>query len=167
MRELAAIEPSDPRIQLSSVVTYYNMGGLLRNLDRSADAFSAYRAGADGSEKLVDEYPGIVDYRRFLAKCLGGCGDCADELGRMAEAIAYSQAAVAAWKKVVADHPGRYAEPVDLGVAYNRVGWFLFGLGRLDEALEQYEAARAVFQKLVDTYPPTSCTGPATSYRTY
>jgi eukaryotic-like serine/threonine-protein kinase len=153
-RELAATDPTDPQVRISHAVSYFNMGGCLRSQDRWSDAFSAYRAGADIAEKLADEYPGIVDYRRFLAKCLGGSGDCAGELGRAEEAIAYSRAAVAAWKKVVDDNPGRYGEPVDLGISYNRLGWLLFGLGRLDEALEQYEAARAVFQKLIDTYPP-------------
>jgi serine/threonine protein kinase len=153
-RELAATDPTDPQVRISHAISYFNMGGCLRSLDRWSDAFSAYRAGADVAGKLADEYPGVVDYRRYLAKCLGGCGDCAVELGRTEEAIAYSRAAVAAWKKVVDDSPGRYGEPVDLGISYNRLGWLLFGLGRLDEALEQYEAARAVFQKLIDTYPP-------------
>ncbi len=153
-RELAATDPDDPQVRISHAVSYFNMGGSLRSQDRWSDALSAYRAGADIAGKLADEYPGIVDYRRFLAKCLGGCGDFAGELGRAEEAIADSRAAVAAWKKVVDDNPGRYGEPVDLGISYNRLGWLLFGLGRLDEALEQYEAARAVFQKLIDTYPP-------------
>jgi serine/threonine protein kinase/tetratricopeptide (TPR) repeat protein len=154
VRELAAADPTDPQVRISHAVTYFNIGGLLRSQDRWSDAFSAYRAGSDIAGKLADEYAGIVDYRRYLAKCQGGCGDCADALGRTEEAIAYSRAAVAAWKKVVDDSPGRYGEPVDLGIAYNRFGWLLFGLGRLDDALEQYEAARATFQKLIDTYPP-------------
>jgi tetratricopeptide (TPR) repeat protein len=152
-RELAAADPTDPEVRIMQVVSYYNMGGGLRNLDRWSDALPAYRAGADIAGKLADEYPGIVEYRRFLARCLGGCADCDSELGPVEEAIAYSRAAVAAWKKVVDDSPGRYGEPVDLGISYNRLGWLFFSLGRLDEALEQYEAARAVFQKLIDTYP--------------
>jgi tetratricopeptide (TPR) repeat protein/tRNA A-37 threonylcarbamoyl transferase component Bud32 len=152
-RKLAGNNPDDSTILNSYAVTYFNIGGLFRSLARPAEAFSAFRAGLDVLEGLVENYPAIVEYRRFQARCLNGCGDSVEAMGRPVEALAYFRAARAAWKKVVDDNPARYAEPVELGSTYNRIGWLLFGMGRLGEAMEQYEAARLVFQTLLNRFP--------------
>jgi tetratricopeptide (TPR) repeat protein len=152
-REVARRLPDDPEVANSYAVTYFNIGEL-RSMARPVEAFSAFRAGLDVLEKLVEEYPAVVEYRRFQARCLNGCGDSAEAMGRPEEALAYFRTARAAWQKGVDDNPARYAEPVELGSTYNRIGWLLFGMGRMTEALEQYEAARAVFQELMDHFPP-------------
>jgi serine/threonine-protein kinase len=154
MQTVAEDDPDDPTILNGVATTYFNIGGLYRSMARPAEAFPAFRAGLDVLEKLVADYPAVVDYRRFQARCLNGCGDGAEAMGRHAEALDYFQRAVAAWKKVVDDNPARYAEPVELGSTYNRIGWLLFGMDRLDEAMEQYETARLVFQTLLDRFPP-------------
>ena len=121
---------------------------------RSADALSAFRAGLNIFDKLVEEYPAIVEYRRFQARCLNGCGVSLEELGQPTEALAYFQRARSAWKRVVDDNPARYAEPLELASTHNRIGWLLFGMSRMTEALEQYDEAMAIFRKLIDTFPP-------------
>ena len=67
--------PSDPKIRNSLASTYFNMGGLHRSMARPADAFAAFRAGLDILDRLVSDYPAIVEYRRFQGRCLNGCGD--------------------------------------------------------------------------------------------
>ena len=62
-QRLVASEPSDPTILNSRAVTLYNIGGLYRSMARSAEAFSAFRAGLDVLEKLVNDYPAVVEYR--------------------------------------------------------------------------------------------------------
>src|SRR5262245_30830547 len=121
---------------------------------RPAAAFAAFRAGLGTLEGLVERYPAVVEYRRFQARCLNGCGDSAQELGRPAEALSYFRAALAAWKKVVDDNPARYGEPVDLAGTHNRIGWLLFGMGRVTEALEEYQAAATTLQTIIGHFPP-------------
>src|SRR5262249_34230606 len=144
----------DLMIRSNTASTYYNIGGLYRSMARPAKAFTAFRAGLDVLEKLVNDYPAVVEYRRFQARCLNGCGDSGEDLGRPDEALAYCRSALAAWKKVVDDNPARYSEPIELGGTHNRIGWLFFVRGQMTEALEQYEAARAVFQNLMDRFPP-------------
>ena len=153
-RKLAETDPNDPMIMNSQGVTYFNIGGLNRSMARPAEALTAFHTGLHVFDKLVEDYPAIVEYRRFQARCLNGCGDSLEERGRPDRALAYFQRARAAWKKVVDDNPARYAEPLELASTHNRIGWLFFGMGRMTEALEQYEEAKAVFQKLMDTFPP-------------
>jgi eukaryotic-like serine/threonine-protein kinase len=153
-RQLAEADPDDPLIMNSQAVTYFNIGGLYRSMARPAEALSAFRTGLNLFDKLVEEYPAIVEYRRFQARCLNGCGDSLEELGQPAEALAYFQRARSAWKKVVDDNPARYAEPLELASTHNRIGWLFFGMGHMTEALEQYDEAKAIFRKLIDTFPP-------------
>jgi tetratricopeptide (TPR) repeat protein len=153
-RKLIDAYPQDPWVQISYGSTFFNLGVTYRSLSRNSQAFAAFRAGLDIMDKLVAEYPAIVEYRRFHARCLNGCGGAAHELGRPDEALAYFDRARSEWQFVVDSNPDRASEPVELATTYNRIGYVFFGTGKTAEALREFESARAILQRTVDRFPP-------------
>ena len=104
------------------------MGGFYRGLSRPVDAFKAFRAGLDVSDKMVSAYPAIIEYRRFQARCLNGCGDVAQGLGRPEEALAYYQRAPTPgvkWSTTIPiGMPSRLSWPARItGSAGSSLGW--------------------------------------------
>jgi eukaryotic-like serine/threonine-protein kinase len=152
---LAQTDPDDPTVRNSIGATHFNVGALYRSMARPNEALRSFQAGLDVLDKLVNEYPAIVEYRRFQARCLNGCGDTLEILGHPAQARDYFQRALVAWGKVVDDNPDRSGEPIEVGTTHNRIGWLLFSMGQMNEALAHYEAAGEIFRGF-DTERPRS-----------
>jgi tetratricopeptide (TPR) repeat protein len=152
-QKLVDAYPDEPTVLISRASTYINIGSSGRDLVRSADAFSAFRAGEEIVDKLVTEYPAIIDYRRLQGQCLNGCGFVSQELGRTDEAVAYFLRALSAWKDVVAASPERSGGLIEVARMHNGIGWILQGSGKMSEALQHYVAAKSLFQELMNKFP--------------
>jgi tetratricopeptide (TPR) repeat protein len=152
-QKLVDAYPDDPAILISRASNYLNISASDRNLVSLADAFTAFRAGLVILDKLVQEYPAIIEYRRLQGRCLNGCGFFAEELGRPDEALAYFQRALLAWQEAVAANPERSGGAIEVARMHNGIGWILFGSGKMSEALEHFRAANSILQKLMNKFP--------------
>ena len=64
---------------------YFQRGKVMMNSGRSADAEADYRHALDHSQRLVNDFPTVPEYRSQLVRVFGDLAMLLDSLGRYAE----------------------------------------------------------------------------------
>jgi tetratricopeptide (TPR) repeat protein len=129
-----------------------NLGELLADRERWAEAEAEYRAALALDEKLAAEFPALPAYQSDLALNHNNLGMALRALKRPAEAAAEFREALAVRQKLAADHPDVLQYAVDEGYTC----WSLANLVRdtgAAAALEWYDRAIARLAPVVARQP--------------
>jgi tetratricopeptide (TPR) repeat protein len=146
--------PNDPEYRRKLVITlgnvaltYVNLGG------RWADSLPVYDRQRKEAEALAADYPGVIDYQRTLAMCLGSKGVPLGYLGRNEEALTAFQAAADLLERLAERNPDRPDLASFFLWAAGNTGVTLRELGRLDAAVETQTRAIATLDRLAAARP--------------
>jgi Flp pilus assembly protein TadD len=83
---LVAEHPQVPQYRQLLASTHSNLGLLLKDIGRVADAEKAYRQALQLYERLVAEHPQVPQYRQELARTHNNLGVLLRATGRVADA---------------------------------------------------------------------------------
>jgi tetratricopeptide (TPR) repeat protein len=130
-----------------------NLGNVLRDLGKRAEAEVAYRRALALQEQLVADFPALPEHRQGLARSYNNLGPVLVNLGRSAEAEAAFRQALAIREKLAADFPGVPDYRMELAGAHNNLGALLVRRGKRAEAEAAFRQALAVQDKLLADFP--------------
>jgi tetratricopeptide (TPR) repeat protein len=151
----AALERESPTDAVRAVLaqSHHNIGILLTEARKPAEALAAYRKAVAIRQKLVDANPGVPDFRRDLAHSHNNIAAVLDQTGKRAEALAALRETLTIRQKLADSHPALLEFQGDLASNHFSIGAMLSVLGKPAEALAAHEKALAIRQKLADTNP--------------
>jgi tetratricopeptide (TPR) repeat protein len=133
--------------------SHNNLGNLLRDLGKRAEAETAYRHAAVIQEKLAADFPAVPQYRLELAGSHNNVGILLADLGKRSEAEVAYRRALAIQEKLSADFPAVPQYRLELAKSHNCLGDLLGDLGKRAEAEAAYRRALAIHEKLVADFP--------------
>jgi tetratricopeptide (TPR) repeat protein len=128
----------------------------LGQANEPAEALAAWERARAIRQKLVDDNPGVAEFRDALARILTNLGILLVETGRTVEARTSFERAVAILQKLADDNPADTGIRRDLANSYNEAGDVLRLLGRMAEARSSYERAVAIQEGLIKANPTST-----------
>jgi tetratricopeptide (TPR) repeat protein len=152
-RTLAADFPTVPAYRAYLAGNHINLGLLLKDLAKRAEAEKEYRQALVIQERLVADFPTVPAYRQEVAGTHNNLGLLLADSGKPTEAETEYRRALAIQEELANTFPTVPAYRQDLALSHNNFGWMLYGLGRLAEAEEPYRKALAIREKLAADYP--------------
>jgi tetratricopeptide (TPR) repeat protein len=151
-RGLAAEFPERPEYGHDLACTLHNLGNLLRDGRRWAEAEPICREAVALQEKLVAAAPGCASYREELARDYGSLGSLLRDTDRPREAETTYRAALQLIEGLAADAPDTPAYRHDLAGQRHNLG-HLLAARRPEEAEKLYDQALAVQEQLARDCP--------------
>ena len=151
--KLAAGSPSVPESLRSLALAHTNLGLVLCDMGRQAEAEPAYRRAIAVSEKLAAEAPTPPENRVILALSLDNLGQFLADMDRSSEAEAMYRRAIELEEKVAAESPSvpRYRER--LAMTCGNLGNLLSNGNRRKEAEPLLRRSASLFEKLAAESP--------------
>jgi tetratricopeptide (TPR) repeat protein len=150
---LAADFPAVPEYRQELARGQRELGILLRDVRKRAEAEAVYRQALALQERLVADFPDVPEYRGDLARCRNCLGVVLAEQRRRAEAEAEYRQALALQERLVADFPDVVDHAVGLGGGYCNTGSLVRDGGRPEESLAWYAKAIATLQPVLARQP--------------
>jgi tetratricopeptide (TPR) repeat protein len=133
--------------------SYHNIGGLLSDTGKPADALVQYEKAQTIYQQLAETSPGVKQFQSDLARNHSSMGLLQSDTGNLPEALAEFEKARAIRQRLVDGDPSDAEFLHDLANSHNNLGHLLSDTGKPREALEEFEKARVIQQKLADGHP--------------
>jgi serine/threonine-protein kinase len=157
-------EESDWRYHLG--IAYYTLSGILdpteqsREVARGPEAVQCRREAVALFQKLADDFPRILEYRRRLALAQGALGSLLAAEQQSDSAVRFLGQVVDSYRKLVQAAPGVHDYRSELAYYQNALGELLFRTGQVHEAEEAFRQVQTLNEKLVADFRPRPSTGP-------
>jgi len=149
---LAADYPGAHSYRVAQPWAHHKYAGVLRKLNRAADAERSYRRALELFEKVAADFPDTPEIRQTAFDRRLGLGQFLTETGRAREAIEVYGAIVVPEAKGPADLPGRLNHWMGLVRTHLELGRMLSSAGKHDEAQAGYRQALAVRDRLEEEF---------------
>lgn len=154
-REAGAIDQTfaDPKYRQRAAARLHKLAALLKGWDQSLEAEAAHREAVAIRKKLVEDHPGVIEYRKELVASDGLLAEMLATLGRKADAEAAYQDAIAAQKKIVTDFQGDSSHRGQLARLLTDLAIRLATSGKLPDAAAAHQDALAIRDQLAVESP--------------
>jgi tetratricopeptide (TPR) repeat protein len=152
-RQLVAEFPARHELRQELATSQNNLGNLLRDTDRLAEAEAANRDALAILKILVADFPARQELRQELARSHNGLGTLLQDTGRPADAEQAFRDALAIQKKLVADVPGSPEFRSELAIVSNNLGNLFRETSRPADAEAAYRDALTIQRKLAAEFP--------------
>ena len=133
--------------------TINNIGILLHNTGKLAEAGAEYRQALAIRQKLADDNPAVTEFRSLEASSHNNLGYLLSNTGRPMEAETENRKALEIRQKLVDDNPAVTEFRIRLAVSHNNLGNLLWETGRPIVAVAEHRRALEIRQKLADDNP--------------
>ncbi len=143
----------DSSVRADAAAASYRVGWINRELGRPREALVNLQTSAALYEKLVREHPGVVEYRRLEAMCLGSLALVFQSLDQTDEALRTHRQALAIREDLAKIEPGNVLLQNDLSRTRRNIGDVYRVLGKVDQALAEWDQALAIGQPLLGSLP--------------
>jgi serine/threonine-protein kinase len=144
---------NDPSVRADAAAASYRVGWMNRALGRTRTALVNLQTSAALYEKLVRDQPGIVEYHRLQAICLGSLALVLHSLERNDEALLAHRQALAIREDLVKIEPGNILLQNDLSRTHRNIGDVYRLVGKADLANAEWDQALAIGQPLLRSLP--------------
>jgi tetratricopeptide (TPR) repeat protein len=157
LQKLANDNPDVPIFRMYLGQSYFQLStGLLLEEGKSAEAEAASRTAVAIQRKVLDDSPGVSNYRFDLALSLNRRGWVLSQMGRLSEAEPDFREALAILRKLADDDPKHSMYRKIAAIAGLHLSDALRRLGRLAEAREQCERANTIMEELARKDPQST-----------
>src|SRR5262249_1532388 len=136
-----ARDPKDPRSRLYLCYHHSNLARTLIMIGRWAEGADEYGKGVAGLDKLIADFPAVLEYRMSLSDHRTGLGLALADLGRWDEAEAQLRKALDRQEQLAADFPTRAESHSDVGGSLDNLAGVMERTGRRTQAVTLYEQA--------------------------
>jgi tetratricopeptide (TPR) repeat protein len=133
--------------------SYHGLGIALAELGKGPEAETSFRRSLETRQKLADDFPRVLEYRRDLATCCGDLGYLMTRLGKDAEAEKPYRQALELRKQIVAQAGPVGAYRKELAEGHHNLACVLRATRRPEEAESACNAALDLWKQLVDESP--------------
>ena len=140
----------EPTHRFDLAVSHYNSAIMVKERQKYAEALAALRVAQQVCGPLAGDFPGVPDYRQFLA--MNQTEMARLQLivqGKNAEVLAAHRTAQRLCAQLVADFPSVPDYRHDLAKSHDNLGRLLIDLGQLPEAEEVLRASVGIWERLV------------------
>ena len=153
-QKLADANPTVTEFQSDLATSHNNIGNLLSDTGKPAEALKAYESALAIRRKLADANPTVTQFQSDLATQLQQHRHPAQRAtGKPAEALKAYESALAIRQKLADANPTVTEFQSDLAGSHNNIGNLLSEHRQAAEALKAYESALAIQQKLAREHP--------------
>jgi tetratricopeptide (TPR) repeat protein len=139
-------------LELQAIISL-NMGTVLLQTGKLADALESFRTASSIAEKLAKANPANMSVQQLLALSYHDIGHVLRRIGKPTEALEVNGKALAIVQKLTDAKPAVARLQMYLAGSYNNIGLALSQSGKLSDALEAQSKALAIRQRLVDANP--------------
>ena len=147
------IDPGNPKWQMEGVYADTDVGIILHDEGRYADAAAVFENARVARQRLSAGDPTNSEYRRALIEALGWLSAARERQGRLTDALAARQEQVTLLAPLLAlDHPDASYEIQAIGV-YRGTGRIEMELGDLARSSEQFKKALSLASQMLATEP--------------
>jgi tetratricopeptide (TPR) repeat protein len=148
-----ALEPHNPTSRAFLSYHHDNLATVLDEKGRWTEALEHSRTAALGLERLVDDFPTVLQYRRRLGFMLMDLGNRFDYLGRLDDAIATHEKALRVQEKLAADFPDQPEYVCQVGGSLDNLATAVWRTGQRTEAIRYFKEAIQRGKKVLERDP--------------
>jgi tetratricopeptide (TPR) repeat protein len=152
-RKLADDQPTVTEYLSDLATSHNNIGNLLSETGKPAEALKASESALAIRRKLADDQPTVTRFLSDLTTSHSNIGLLLNATGKPAEALKAYESALAIQQKLADDHPTITQFLSHLALSHNNIGVLLRETGKPAEALKAYESALAIQRKLAREHP--------------
>ena len=150
---MIALAPSDPRYRLEGTYADSNLGTVLMEERRFAEAAAAFRSSLTATEALAAADPRNPEYPKSMIESLAWLADALEGMGQLEDAIGQRERELALAQRVGgADVDVRQS----VLVAHRALGRLLAGRNQLDAGIGHLNTATRMADALIATEPGNS-----------
>jgi tetratricopeptide (TPR) repeat protein/tRNA A-37 threonylcarbamoyl transferase component Bud32 len=151
----SSLEAESPTDDVRAVLawSHSDIGVLLEESGKPAEALTAHRRALAIRQKLADANPSVTQFQAELAGAHNNIGIVLSQMGKPAEALAAYRHALAIRQALADASPAVTLYQTGLATIHHNIGIVLSETGKRAEALEAHRHALAIQQKLVDANP--------------
>jgi serine/threonine-protein kinase len=131
----------------------FNLGKLTADIGSREDAIAAHLQALEIRQALLNDYPGVADFRSALAESHHHLGTLYYAVGRASDAESAWQEAARLLKALADDHPDVIRYRADLTKSQNNLGIAYHASGHMDRAESAWTEARDVLRGLAAAHP--------------
>ena len=150
---LADANPAVTQYQSQLADIHHNIGFLLSQTGKSADAITAYESSRAINQKLADANPAVTQFQSRVAWNRNNIGLVQAAAGHPAEALESYRSARSINQILVDANPAVTQFQSHLAWNHTNIGNLLERTGNLTNALESHRSASAVYERLVGDNP--------------
>jgi tetratricopeptide (TPR) repeat protein/tRNA A-37 threonylcarbamoyl transferase component Bud32 len=160
VREIATAleaEPATDAARSALAQTHTDIGYVLRQTGKPAEALESYQKALAIWQKLADANPAVARYQRDLAQIHTHIGLLVLMwMGKPEEALTAFRTASDIMQKMVDANPADIGFQYGLAIIHDHIGWCLLNMGKPVEGGEANRTASDIMQKLVDANRATT-----------
>ncbi|MFL5242673.1 MAG: protein kinase domain-containing protein [Gemmataceae bacterium] len=150
---LVRLNPDDPEARRDLGATLNNLGVLLSNRQRTAEALAMYLRAVEHAEAAYKRpHPGTI-YGRFLAISSRNVGYMYDKLGEKGRSVEWFEKALVIWKRLAGENPAVPSFQSSLLSDYMNLGRVYRDIGKEEEAARTNRLVRAIVERLPQEGP--------------
>lgn len=150
---MVAIEPDNLRWRMEVLYARENIGIVLRNQRRFAEAASLFKGSLGPMASLASIDPNNAEYQKELSTLLAWSADTERDLGHLAVAIQLRERQVSLLRKILAGGETDVAFRQQLIPAHQALGRLLASTGETERGIEQFGKAVAEADQLIPIEP--------------
>ncbi len=151
--KLTADFPAVRDYRLDLAQSHTNLGVLLADQGKWAEAEQQYQKGLAIQEKLAADFPVVPEYRWYLSGSHNNLGALLADLGKRAEAQEHFKKGLAIREKLATDFPAVPDYQVDLGGSYCNLGSLVRDSGTPADSLAWFQKAIATLRPVHEKEP--------------
>src|SRR5262249_18618574 len=133
-----------------------NIGDVLIDIGKVAEALAAYKASLAIAAKLAESDPGNTDWQDRLSAARENIGDVLLTQSELEEALTTYRASLAIADRLAITDPGNADRQHGLSGLYNKIGDVLLAQGNFVAALEAYRTEFVITDRLAKSDPNNS-----------
>jgi tetratricopeptide (TPR) repeat protein len=152
---MIALAPDDPKYRLEGTYADTNLGTVLMDERRFAEAAAAYRSALVATEALAAANPGNSDYPKTMIESLAWLADALENTGQIEEAIGQRERELAVAQELAAKRRDVEVRRSVL-VAHRALGRLLASRNQLDSGIAHLNTSTNIADTLIATEPGNS-----------
>ncbi len=139
---------SDPDIRREAALAQQRVADILELLGDSATALGAYQTALELLQRLDQDYPNKLDYKKDLASVANNFGNLLKDLKHSQDAENIYRRALDLRQALHDRDPQAAESALELAKSHNNLAQILYGMGQGKEAEVEFEASRLILSKL-------------------
>jgi tetratricopeptide (TPR) repeat protein len=150
---LAHAHPANTQVQDDLAASHMNMGNVLSDLGRRADALVSFQRALPIRERLAKDNPAVHQFQSGLAACLDNIGGLLFAMGNRTEAMASHRRALEIIERLARNHPTVTQFQDDLAICSMNLGNLYLFMGQPAEAIQSFSRSLEIYEQLVRDHP--------------